>query len=446
MFKKVLIANRGEIAVRIDPHAARDGHPLRRRLQRGRPRARCTCAWPTRRYPIGPAAAAESYLRIDRIIDVAKQAGATRSTRATAFSQRTRAFPKPAQRAGIVFIGPPASAMRAMGNKTAARAEMAERRRARSCPAAPRRRSTRRERPQRSARLPGDAQGRGRRRRQRACARSRAKNELASAWESARSDSRQAFGDDTRLPREGDRAPAPRRDPGARRYATATSCTSSSATARSSAVTRRSSKRRPAPSASPELVARMGEVAVRGAKAVGYSSAGTFEFLLGEDGELLLPRDEHAPAGRASDHRDGSPASIWCARWCASPRVSSCGFTQSDVTRRGAAIECRVYAEDPATGFLAEPRHDRGASARPRGPGVRDDGGGVSPAPSSRATTIRSSRSSASGRPIARRALARMRRALAEYLVTGIRTNLAFHRSSSRTPNSRRRLRHRLHR
>src|SRR5690606_33148356 len=110
----------------------------------------------------------------------------------------------------------------------------------------------------------------------------------------------------------------------------------------------------PCPVASEELIARMGEVAVRGAKAVGYYSAGTFEFLLGEDGgfyflEMNTRLQVEHPV---TEWITGIDLVREMVRIAAGEPL---GYTQEQITRRGAAIECRIYAEDPTTDFLPSP-------------------------------------------------------------------------------------------
>jgi acetyl-CoA carboxylase biotin carboxylase subunit len=101
------------------------------------------------------------------------------------------------------------------------------------------------------------------------------------------------------------------------------------------------------------------------------------------------------------------------------------GFAQSDLSSRGAAIECRVYAEDPGAGFLPSPGVID-TLVVPAGPGVRDDGGAYPGCTISSFYDPLISKLSVWA-PTRERAVARMRRALSEYVVTGIRTNLAFH-------------------
>jgi acetyl-CoA carboxylase biotin carboxylase subunit len=103
----------------------------------------------------------------------------------------------------------------------------------------------------------------------------------------------------------------------------------------------------------------------------------------------------------------------------------SLAFGQTDLAARGAAIECRIYAEDPSNGFLPSPGVIQSLTV-PAGPGVRDDGGAYPGCTISSFYDPLISKLSVWA-PTRDRAIQRMRRALSEYVVTGIRTNLAFH-------------------
>jgi acetyl-CoA carboxylase biotin carboxylase subunit len=180
----------------------------------------------------------------------------------------------------------------------------------------------------------------------------------------------------------------------------------------------------PCPVASPELVERMGEVAVRGAKAVGYASAGTFEFLLGEDGSFyFLEMNTRLQVEHPiTEWVTGIDLVREMVRIAAGERLD---LSQESITRRGAAIECRVYAEDPEVGFLPSPGVITALSC-PQGPGVRDDSGAYAGAevPSHYDPLISKLSVWGADRD---QAIARMKRALGEYRIQGIRTNLAFH-------------------
>jgi acetyl-CoA carboxylase biotin carboxylase subunit len=168
----------------------------------------------------------------------------------------------------------------------------------------------------------------------------------------------------------------------------------------------------------------MGAIAVQGAKAVGYFSAGTFEFLLAEDGsfyflEMNTRLQVEHPVTELVTGLDLVREMVLVAQG------EKLGFAQNDLAARGAAIECRIYAEDPANGFLPSPGVIESLVV-PSGPGVRDDGGAYPGCSISSFYDPLISKLSVWA-PTRERAVARMRRALSEYVVTGIRTNLAFH-------------------
>src|SRR6201995_4732484 len=122
-FRKVLVATRGEIAVRV-MRTLREMGIGSVAVYSEADRAALHVRMADEAVPIGPAAASESYLRVDKIIDTAKKAGAEAIHPGYGFLSENPALPEACERAGIAFIGPPASAMRAMGSKTAAREKM----------------------------------------------------------------------------------------------------------------------------------------------------------------------------------------------------------------------------------------------------------------------------------------------------------------------------------
>jgi acetyl-CoA carboxylase biotin carboxylase subunit len=167
----------------------------------------------------------------------------------------------------------------------------------------------------------------------------------------------------------------------------------------------------------------MGAIAVQGAKSVGYFSAGTFEFLLADDGsfyflEMNTRLQVEHPVTELVTGLDLVREMVRVAQG------EPLGFQQADLSARGAAIECRVYAEDP-TAFLPSPGVITNLVV-PAGPGVRDDGGAYPGCTISSFYDPLISKLSVWA-PTRAHAVERMRRALSEYVVTGIKTNLAFH-------------------
>jgi acetyl-CoA carboxylase biotin carboxylase subunit len=429
-FKKVMIANRGEIAVRV----ARTLHEMGiaavavySEADRGSLHVRVA----DEAYCVGAAPAAESYLRVDKIVDTAKKTGCDAIHPGYGFLSENPALPEACERAGIVFIGPPASAMRQMGSKTAARAKMA----AAGVPIVPGANCNTTDEAVAAATKIGfpvmlkaasGGGGKGMRLVERA-------GDMASAWERARSEAKKFFGDDTVYiekailrPRHveiqvlGDQA-------GNIVHVFERDCS----------IQRRNQKvveETPCPVASRELVQKMGAIAVQGAKAVGYFSAGTFEFLLSPPAPEATGPNKHGsfyflemntrlqvehPVTELVTGLDLVREMVLVAQGENLP------FTQDDLVARGAAIECRVYAEDPGAGFLPSPGTIESLVV-PSGPGVRDDGGAYPGCTISSFYDPLISKLSVWA-PTRERAIARMRRALSEYVVTGIRTNLAFH-------------------
>ncbi len=419
-FKKVLIANRGEIAVRV----ARTLHEMGiaavavySDADRGSLHVRVA----DEAHPIGPPPAGESYLRVDKIVDTAKKAGCDAIHPGYGFLSENPLLPEACEKAGIAFIGPPASAMRQMGSKTAARQKMSDA----GVPIVPGATCSTTDEAVAAAEkigfpvmLKASSGGGGKGMRLVESA-----GEMANAWERARSEAKKFFGDDTVYlekailkPRHVEIQVLGDRD-GNTIHLFERDCS----------IQRRNQKvveETPSPAASRDLVEKMGAIAVKGAKAVGYFSAGTFEFLLAQDGsfyflEMNTRLQVEHPITELVTGTDLVREMVLIAQG------EKLSYAQKDIVPRGAAIECRVYAEDPASGFLPSPGViDQ--LVTPAGPGVRDDGGAYPGCTISSFYDPLISKLSVWA-PNRERAVQRMRRALREYVVTGIRTNLAFH-------------------
>ena len=424
--RKVLVANRGEIAVRII-RTLREMGIGAVAVYSDADRASLHVRMADEAYPIGPAPAAQSYLRVDQIVDTARKAGCEGIHPGYGFLSENPALPEECERVGITFIGPPASAMRAMGNKNAARDRMA----AAGVPIVPGARCDTLEEASAAATtlgfpvmLKAAAGGGGKGMRLVTTA-----SDLAAAWERARSEAKKFFADETvylekaiATPRHVEIQVLGDRD-GNLVHLFERDCS----------IQRRNQKvveETPSPAAPAELVRRMGAIAVQGAKSVGYFSAGTFEFLLAQDGsfyflEMNTRLQVEHPVTELVTGRDLVRDMVRIARG------EPLGFAQEDLRSRGAAIECRVYAEDPST-FLPSPGVIETLRV-PAGPGVRDDGGAYEGCTISSYYDPLISKLSVWA-DTREHAVARMRRALSEYVITGIRTNLGFHDALLRHP------------
>ncbi len=382
-------------------------------------------------YAIGPAPARESYLDIGRILDVAKRSGAEAVHPGYGFLSENAEFREACDRAGIAFLGPPASAMRAMGSKTAARAKMVEA----GVPVTPGGNANSVEEALATAERVGypvmlkaamGGGGKGMRLVHHA-------HDLGPALERAQSEALRSFGDGTVYIEKAIINP---------RHVEIQVLGDQHGNVvhlfeRDCSIQRRHQKvveETPCPVATPELIAKMGEVAVRGAKSVGYFSAGTFEFLLGEDGNFyFLEMNTRLQV----EH----PITEWITGFDLVAEMvhvaagANRGYRQEDIVRRGAAIECRVYAEDPQTGFLPSPGVIEALRA-PSGAWVRDDSGYYAGAEVPSHYDPQIAKLSVWG-PTREIAIDRMSRALGEYVVTGIQTNLAFHQKLMTHPDFR---------
>ena len=422
---KVLIANRGEIAVRIIRACREMGLPtvaVYSDCDRDARHVREA----DQAFHIGPSEASKSYLRIEAVIDAARRAGADAVHPGYGFLAENARFARACREAGLIFIGPSADAIALMGSKTAAR-EAAIRAGVAVVPGttealAP---GVPDEEILRIAETVGyplvvkavaGGGGKGMR-----TVDDRAS--LPGAARTARSEAGSAFGDaaiylERRIVRPrhieiqllGDE------------YGTIVPFVE-----RECSIQRRHQKvveESPSIAVSPGLRRAIADAAASVARTVGYSSAGTIEFLLEEDDsfyflEMNTRLQVEHPVTEMVTNLDLVQWQLRIAR--GEPLDID---PEQAITPRGHAIECRIYAEDPDQGFLPSPGLIRGL--RPAsGPGVRDDGG------VSVGYTVPVFYDSMIAKLVAwagsrREAIDRMARALTEYQVLGIRTTIPF--------------------
>ena len=352
MFRKILIANRGEIAVRI-ARACRDMGVRSVAVYSDVDRASLHVRLADEAYPIGPAPSRESYLVIDKIIGAARYAGCDAIHPGYGFLAENPALARACAEAGITFIGPTAEAMEKLGSKTAARHVAREV----SVPTVPGTLD-----PIESvdeliliARKTGfpvvlkavaGGGGKGMRSVER-------ESELAGAWRDASSEARNAFGDG-RLYLE-KYLLKPRHieiqvladQHGNIIYLGERECS----------VQRRHQKvieEAPSPIMTADLRTKMGEAAVKLARAGGYTNAGTVEFLVDAERnfyflEMNTRLQVEHPVTEMVTATDLVKLQIQIA---AGERLP---FAQEDVALSGHAIECRIYAEDPDNNFFPSP-------------------------------------------------------------------------------------------
>jgi acetyl-CoA carboxylase biotin carboxylase subunit len=423
VFRKVLIANRGEIAVRII-RTLREMKIRSVAVYSDADRASLHVRKADEAAHIGPAPSRQSYLNIDRILDAARRHGADAIHPGYGFLSENAEFARACEQAGIVFIGPPSSVIRQMGSKTGARQIAA----AAGAPIVPGVHEGGLDPSPvrvfaRAAGYPvmlkavAGGGGKGMRRVDREA-------DLEASFRDASSEAERAFGDGAiyvekliLTPRHieiqvfGD-----------------THGNVVHLGERECSIQRRHQKiieECPSPLVAqhPEMRAGMGDAAVRIARAAGYYNAGTIEFLVDESRNFYFLemntrlQVEHP----VTELVTGIDLVRWQLEIAAGARLP---ITQDQISWRGAAIECRVYAEDPDNQFFPSPgRIDR--LAEPAGPGVRVDSGVYAGwnVPLDYDPMLAKLIAYASTRPDA---IARLRRAISEYRISGIRTNLAF--------------------
>src|SRR5438270_1944457 len=422
MFKKILIANRGEIAVRVI-RACREMGIASVAVFSEVDRAALHVSKADEAYPIGPAAARESYLSIAKILEVARRSGAEAIHPGYGFLSENAGFARACAEAGIKFIGPPASAMELMGSKTRARTAM----QSAGVPMVPG--SARGLSLAEAETLAGElgfpvmikaaAGGGGKGMRL-----VRGAAELKTAFETAQSEALRAFNDGEIYLEKFIENPRHIEiqvladEHGNIVYLGEREC---------SGQRRHQKVIEEAPSAvvDPAMRQAMGETAVALARAAGYYNAGTVEFLVDHEKKFYFLemntrlQVEH-PVTEMVTGLDLVHLQILIAAGAQLP------FVQRDLQLRGHAIEVRVYAEDPENNFFPSP----GKITRlltPSGPGIREDSGIYEgwTVPIDYDPMLSKLIAYA---PTREQAIRRLRRALGEYFIGGIANNLGLFR------------------
>jgi len=424
---KILIANRGEIAVRVI-RACRDLGIATAAVYSECDRAALHVRLADEAWPIGPSAPRESYLRIDAIVDAARQAGADAIHPGYGFLAENEDFAAACRDAGITFIGPTPEAITLMGSKTAAR-QVAIKAGVPVVPGTDEPLSDRTpdagvlkvaEQIGYPLMLKAVAGGGGKGMREVS-----SPADLPGALRAARSEAQSSFGDGAVYLERRILAP---------RHIEVQLLGDHHGTVlpfveRECSIQRRHQKvveESPSLAVSPDLRRRMTAAAAEVARAVGYTNAGTIELLLDTDGSFyFLEMNTRLQVEHPiTEMVTGVDLVQWQIRIARGERLDL--DPESLLTPRGHAIECRIYAEDPENGFLPSPGRIQGLRV-PQGPGVRDDSGAYEGGDVpifydpmiSKLITWGDTRD---------HAIQRMRRALAEYQVRGIRTTVPFFR------------------
>jgi acetyl-CoA carboxylase biotin carboxylase subunit len=422
MFKKILIANRGEIAVRII-RACRELGIGAVAVYSEADRLSPHVMEADEAYLIGPAPSSESYLRGDVLIEVAKRAGCEAIHPGYGFLAERAPFAAAVEQAGLVFIGPSAAAISAMGDKTEARRRMIEA----GVPVVPGTAEPLADAVEAlkvaeeigyPVLLKAAAGGGGKGMRV-----VRAPEELPRAFEAAAHEALSAFGDGSVYLEKYLEGP---------RHIEIQVLADGAGTVlylgeRECSIQRRHQKmieEAPSVALTPELRRRMGEAAVAAAASVEYRNAGTIEFLF-QDGEFYFLemntriQVEHP----VTELITGIDLVQWQIRIAAGERLP---FRQEDIRLTGHAIECRITSEDAGQGFLPSTGRIELLEV-PSGPGVRWDGGIADGYEVSLFYDPLLGKLIVHGENRAA-AIERMRRALEELRIVGVETSAAFHR------------------
>ncbi|MDD2438727.1 MAG: acetyl-CoA carboxylase biotin carboxylase subunit [Methanosarcinaceae archaeon] len=428
MFKKVLVANRGEIAIRV-MRACRELGIATVAVCSEADKNALFAKYADEAYLIGPAPSSQSYLDMDAILDVAKKTGAEGIHPGYGFLSENAEFARRCEEEGIVFIGPPSNVIAEMGSKIRARNLMIKA----GVPVLPGTKDAIEDAEKAKTiadeigypvLLKASAGGGGI-----GMKVVNSREELANALNSTRQMAGSAFGDSSVFIEK--YVTEPRHieiqiladSYGNIVYLSDRECS----------IQRRHQKlieEAPSPIMTPELRAEMGETAVRVAKAIGYVNAGTVEFLYSKGKFYFLEVNtrlqvEHGVTEMVTGiDLVKEQLRIACGK--------KLGLRQEEIVINGHAIECRINAEDPLNDFAPSPgkiRRYRSAG----GPGVRVDSGvhmgyTISPYYDSMISKL-----CVWGRT-RQEAISRMERALYEYVVMGVTTNIPFHKAVMRNP------------
>ena len=419
--RRVLVANRGEIAVRVIRTCRERGIETVAVFSEA-DRTSVHVRLADEAYSVGPPPSSQSYLVIEKLIEVAQQSGCDAVHPGYGFLSENAGFAQACADAGLIFIGPPPQAIRMMGDKTAARALMEEA----GVPMAPGTTDAVTD-VREATEVAGEigypvlikaaAGGGGKGMRV-----VEEEGALERAFEMARSEAQSAFGDGRVFIEKYIQEP---------RHIEFQILADAHGNIvhlfeRECSVQRRHQKvieEAPSSVLTPDVREAMGQAAIEAARACGYVNAGTVEFLVDKDlnfyfMEMNTRLQVEHPVTEAVTGLDLVAEQLRIAEG------EKLGYAQDDLAINGHAVECRVYAEDPAAGFLPDPgpllRH-----APPSGFGVRvdagvEEGGEVpvhyDPMISKLITWGRT-------RP---EAIHRMDRALAEYDIAGVQTTIPF--------------------
>src|SRR6202162_6390311 len=432
MFKKILIANRGEIAVRVR-RACHEMGIAAVMVYSDVDRASLHVRKADEAYPIGPAVASESYLNIQKILDVAARSGADAIHPGYGFLSENAKFARACADAGVKFIGPTAAAMEAMGSKTRARQAM-ERAGVPLVPGTSRGLESFEQAEQVAAQfgypvmLKAAAGGGGKGMRL-----VHSREELRSALESAQSEAQRSFGDSEVYIEKAIINP---RHIEMQVLADEHGNTVWLGERECSSQRRHQKVLEEAPSSivDAEMRRRMGEVAVKVAEASRYTNAGTVEFLVDQKKnfyflEMNTRMQVEHPVTELTTGLDLVHLQIRIADGEKLP------FGQSDIIIRGHAIECRIYAEDPDNNYFPSPGKIT-LLLLPSGPGIRRDSGMYE------GWTVPMDYDPLLAKLIGygtdrEQAIARLTRALNEYFVGGIKTNISLFRRILSDPDFR---------